>query len=321
MVTFGLDISHHQDLSLDLKQCKRDGIEFVFIKSTEGSGYADPEFAVNLARARAAGQLVAAYHYVRGDASVAAQVSNISRVVPRDVPIIMDVEANSGGIATTRDLIGVLRSIHYRSPLLYLPKWYWQQIGQPSLAGLPPLWSSRYPDNTIGLLADEWSRVPATYWTGYGGLDVAVLQFTSSARIAGHAPLDANAYRGTRVQLDALLNGTPVAPDVAENTTEVDDDMKTFWVKGDATGEMGSAAPKGLEHAKWGDAVFHVDATADGLTRRHITADEWTAVSAAGAKLTQRPQSWVDSIPWGVQAGLFPWVKATTAATKSGGSQ
>jgi hypothetical protein len=207
MVTFGLDISHHQGTSLDLAQCRREGVEFIFLKATEGSSFVDSAFAGNLNKARAAGLLVAAYHYVRSNATAAAQVANVARVVPRDVPVIPDVEANSGGVALVRDFVTRLQAAGYHVPLTYLPRWYWQQIGSPSLAGLPSLWSSRYPDNVVGSLADELADVPATYWNGYGGLGVTVLQFSSSARVAGHAPLDANAYRGTRNELAALLGG------------------------------------------------------------------------------------------------------------------
>lgn len=203
--TFGLDISHHQDARLDLAQCRREGIDFVFIKATDGATFRDTEFADNLREARAAGLLVAAYHYVRLNASFYGQVENIQRAVPGNVPIILDVEAGSGGVGLARDLVKELREIGYTVPLLYLPRWYWQQLGRPSLAGLPPLWSSRYPDNVIGSLADEWADVPVSYWDGYGGLPVAVLQFTSSVRIAGHQPIDANAFRGTPEQLAQLL--------------------------------------------------------------------------------------------------------------------
>ena len=205
MVTFGLDISHHQGTSLDLAQCRREGVEFIFLKATEGSSLVDSAFAGNLAKARAAGLLVAAYHYVRSNATAAAQVANVARVVPRDVPVIPDVEANSGGIALVRDVVARLQAAGYHVPLTYLPRWYWQQLGSPSLEGLPPLWSSRYPDNVVGSLADEWTDVPVSYWSGYGGLGVAVLQFTSSAAIAGHKPIDANAFCGTRDQLAAVL--------------------------------------------------------------------------------------------------------------------
>jgi hypothetical protein len=211
-VTFGLDISHHQDLGLDLARCKREGIDFVFLKGTEGGNFTDPEFAANLAEARRAGLLVAAYCFVRANTSAAAHVAHVARIVPKDVPIIPDVETALDGskpsLALTRDVIARLRAAGYRVPLSYVPRWYWRDAwGSPSLAGLPPLWSSRYPDNVVGLLADEWDDVPAHYWDGYGGLPVAVLQFTSSTRVAGYEPLDANAYRGTRAQLAALLGG------------------------------------------------------------------------------------------------------------------
>jgi lysozyme len=207
-VTFAIDVSHHQSRSLNLAQTRRDGCELAILKAGEGNTLVDSDFASNLAEARAAGQLVAAYWYQRSAATAAQHVAKIKEVVPLGVPVILDVEANSGSVALTRDLVGQIRAAGYRVPLLYLPRWYWQQIGSPSLAGLPPLWSSRYPNNTVGLLASEWAEVPASYWRGYGGLDVALLQFTSSAKIAGYAPLDASAFRGTRTQLAALLNPT-----------------------------------------------------------------------------------------------------------------
>lgn len=204
-ITFGLDISHHQDQALSLAQARAEGCEFAFLKATEGATYTDPEFAANLAEARAAGMLVAAYVYQRSNASAQAHVDRIAAVVPKDVPVIPDVEENSGDMTLTRQIVDKLRAAGYRVPLLYLPRWYWQQLGSPSLAGLPPLWSSRYPDYTVRDLAGAYAKAPASYWDGYGGLSVAVLQFTSSAKIAGHQPLDANAFRGTRDQLAALL--------------------------------------------------------------------------------------------------------------------
>lgn len=207
MVYFGLDISHHQDERLSLAQCKQEGISFVILKSTEGAGYIDPAFKSNLAEARAAGLAVAAYHYVRDNASAAVQVANVRQAVPLDVPVIPDVEANSGGITLARDFRARLVEAGYTVPLFYLPRWYWQQIGSPSLAGLPPLWSSRYPDNVVGSIADEFADVPAAYWNGYGGLEVAVLQFTSSASVAGYQPLDANAFRGSAQEFAAMFGG------------------------------------------------------------------------------------------------------------------
>jgi len=265
MVTFGLDISHHQDLGLDLAQCRREGVEFVFIKATEGASFVDGEFTANLTEARAAGQLVAAYHYVKASAAASDQVAWISRWVPRDVPVILDVEANSGGIALTRDLATRLRAAGYTVPLLYLPRWYWQQLGSPDLRGLPPLWSSRYPDTVVGTLPDEWADVPATFWNGYGGIDVAILQFTSSARIAGHQPLDANAFRGTRKQLAALLGYTSEENHPVKNLILAKEKGGTaIWV-GDGITRRHVADPAELSGLQYwigqfgGDATVHED--------------------------------------------------------------
>jgi GH25 family lysozyme M1 (1,4-beta-N-acetylmuramidase) len=205
-VLFGVDVSDFQG-DVDAARMRADGVEFAIIKATEGSSWKGQHFAGNLQRARAAGQLVAAYHYVRGDMLAADQVTNIASVVPKDVPVILDVEANSGDVSMARAILADLNARGYRTPLLYLPRWYWQQIGSPDLAGLPPLWSSHYPDNVVGSLAGKWAQIPDSYWAGYGGLNVAVLQFTSSASVGGRSPIDANAFRGTRAELAALLQG------------------------------------------------------------------------------------------------------------------
>jgi GH25 family lysozyme M1 (1,4-beta-N-acetylmuramidase) len=206
VITFGIDVSHHQG-ALNFPALRREGVQFAFIKATEGDSFRDPNFTTNLNGASASGMLVAAYHYVRSNATAAAQVANVVRTVPKNVPVIPDVEANSGDIKLLRDFVAQLEKAGYRVPLTYLPRWYWQQIGSPSLVGLPSLWSSRYPDNIQGSLTDEYAKVPAIYWNGYGNLGVTVLQFTSSASIAGKVPLDANAYLGTINDLAAVLNG------------------------------------------------------------------------------------------------------------------
>lgn len=210
---YGTDISHYQG-SFDMQRARAEAFEFVFIKATEGSGFVDSRFATNLANARAAGLLVAAYHYQRSEDSAQAQVDNISGVVPTDVPVILDVESGSGGTALTADILGRLEAAGYSSPLLYLPAWYWRQIGEPDLSGFPPLWKSRYPDNEGGYASEIYQRVPEHYWNGYGGNWVAVLQFTSSATVAGQSPVDADAYLGTRQELAQLLQaGADMTPE------------------------------------------------------------------------------------------------------------
>lgn len=206
---FGIDISHYQG-NFDLHRARREGYEFVIIKSTQGNYRVDPKFGRNLDQARAAGMVHAAYHYQDGNTNAAAQADHIARTVPRECPVILDVEAGGGTAALTRDLTQRLRDKGYRLPLLYLPEWYWKQIGRPSLTGLPPLWYSRYPNSRAGAASVVYDRNRGWLdglWGGYGGLHVEVLQFSDQGHVAGHSPVDCNAYRGTRQQLEALFGG------------------------------------------------------------------------------------------------------------------
>jgi lysozyme len=193
MGVFGVDVSNHQ------KSFNFTGWDFAFIKSSEGNGFRDAYFSGHLANARRAGCLVAAYHYQR-DVSAQSQVDLIKSMVPLDVPVIIDVEDGSGSLALTREIIRLLNEEGYTTPYLYLPRWYWSRIGSPSLAGLPTLWASWYPDYVARPREQGISMVPQYAWNSYGGLDVGIMQFTST-------PFDQNYFPGTRDQLAAILNG------------------------------------------------------------------------------------------------------------------
>lgn len=211
MTIFGADISDYQG-EFDMARLKADGFGFVIIKGTEGSAWKSRYFASNLRKAQAAGLGVAAYHYQRSNASAQAQVDNIISMVPKDVGVVPDVEANGGSVELTRAIVAGLVQRDFHVPLSYIPKWYWQQIGSPSLAGLGPLWQSHYPDNNGGFASAAYARVPASYWMGFGGQEIKVLQFSSTATIAGRRPIDADAFEGTAGQLAALFAGGVPAP-------------------------------------------------------------------------------------------------------------
>jgi hypothetical protein len=208
---FGCDTSHHQG-DVDFAALYRDGLRFAIHKAGQGN-WADDKFAANSARSAAAGMVTAAYWFLDTRYSVAAHLDAVERTVPKTMPLIPDVESitsngkvvSAPSLAMTRQFVDGARARGYWLPLMYLPRWYWQGWGSPSLAGLPPLWSSRYPDMAPDDVLDEYRDVPASYWDGYGGLPVLLLQFTSSATAPSLRPFDANAYRGTTGQLAALL--------------------------------------------------------------------------------------------------------------------
>ncbi|MBV9291254.1 MAG: hypothetical protein JO222_02305 [Frankiales bacterium] len=58
----GIDVSSHQGV-IDWPTVAAHGIDFAYIKASEGGDYLDPKFAGNVAAARAAGLDTGAYHF------------------------------------------------------------------------------------------------------------------------------------------------------------------------------------------------------------------------------------------------------------------
>jgi len=104
----------------------------------------------------------------------------------------------------------------------YMPKWcYGSGLGSFRY----PIWSSRYVSGS-GTASGLYPGDSSSLWGAYsGGAAPAVLQFSSSANIAGQTTCDANAYRGTLDQLTALL-----APGWKEEEMALEsDDVRKVW--------------------------------------------------------------------------------------------
>lgn len=89
----GVDVSSYQgDIDWGVLS---EGLDFAFIKATEGSKYADEYFAYNFSHAREAGLRVGAYHFFSFESGGAAQAENfISQVEGFEgmLPPVIDVE-------------------------------------------------------------------------------------------------------------------------------------------------------------------------------------------------------------------------------------
>lgn len=244
----GVDVSNHQ-ATFDFR-----GWQFALIKASEGNNFRDFRFWQHVNAAKAAGLIVGAYHYQRG-VSARSQFDLIKTIVPTSIPVIIDVEDGSGPLTITRELIDLLRDAGYSVPLLYLPRWYWRNIGQPSLAGLPPLWGSDY-------------RGGSADWSPYGGLNVALRQYTST-------PFDKNWFGGTREEFAALLGG---------GATEGDDDVlneQRVKVTGAPEGEYEEMADLAIGAAAGNSRTANVklDALAEKVDR---LADAVSKIATGG---------------------------------------
>ena len=175
----GLDLSHwNADENIDFVTLKSNGIDFVILKVTEGTGFVDSTFKSKAEAALAAGLIVMPYHFFRGNYGGAAQATHCVDTLRQlgffdliqYVPIIWaDVESSDGvGIAQRRNRLlaflqtiegkgfqgGVYSSPHYWNSLIGLVGWianYWQ-------------WDAHWTPASIPTLPLGWSRAKTIVW-------------------------------------------------------------------------------------------------------------------------------------------------------------
>lgn len=210
MTIFGPDISSFQH-GVDVSALSD---PFVMLKCTEGTYYVDADYPHWLAQARASKKLVVAYHFISGEDPHKQAAHLMAHIGDHSIPIMIDWEPEGSfhpSVAQLLALIDALIAAGGRVRLAYVPRWYWSQVGSPSLAGLGTrgvgVVSSAY--GPAGLPPAQGYRASGgdtgNGWTGYGGMFPVLWQYTDSG--LEQQRLDFNAYRGTIDQLAALMNG------------------------------------------------------------------------------------------------------------------
>lgn len=127
----GIDISAHNG-DIDFETIATQGIEFVYMKASEGATWRDSRFADNYSKARKAGLNVGVYHFFRFDVPGWRQSVNILRTIegrPISMPIAIDVEEwGNPPDHTTEEIVANLRSMvellrqNGREPIIYTNK-------------------------------------------------------------------------------------------------------------------------------------------------------------------------------------------------------
>jgi hypothetical protein len=186
------DISSHQ-AGISLK-----GAPAVIVKATQGTAYTNPDYVPAKGRAAAAGAYQMAYHFLE-HGNGAAQAAHC-HAVAGSVPLMLDWEEDGASRPNVPDAVAFID--HYRQlggtcHLLYLPEWYWMQLGRPSLQPLI--------DRGMLAVSSHYTTYSDTGpgWAAYGGLTPVIWQYTDSAAFNGDS-VDFNAYRGPLAELKAL---------------------------------------------------------------------------------------------------------------------
>lgn len=208
VTTWGIDISNHQE-GLAVDRVKDEGYTFVIAKATEGGGFRDKSYPGFRDRAIHSGLLFAAYHFLRSDSPMEAQAQNLAgHIGDKDIPIMIDAERTDDGKSRPNlaHVIEFTRACQHRGlklTMLYLPQWWWNELGRPALPTSFTLVKSDYGKNPAGFGSVIYPGDNSLRWNGYGGDTVDILQFGSRGRLSCYPgkDVDIDAYRGTPEQL------------------------------------------------------------------------------------------------------------------------
>ncbi|MFJ6016259.1 GH25 family lysozyme [Streptomyces sp. NPDC092952] len=139
----GVDVSSHQS-SFD-----PDGLDFVFIKATEGRSYVNPHLAEQVKRARDAACVVGFYHFLwPGDINAQAEYF-VDKASEKDGDLLaVDWEENGEGTrASNAEKDSFIRAVKRLRPhnkvLLYCNRYFWLNHDTTSYAG-DGLWIADY---------------------------------------------------------------------------------------------------------------------------------------------------------------------------------
>jgi len=197
----GIDVSHYQG-NVDWRRVAASGIQFSYVKSSEGLNVPDKNFAANYGGSLDAGLLTGAYHFFLPNYDPARQAASFLKNVPRLatgalLPCV-DVEATGGQspaaiVAAVQIWLDTVAQKLGVAPMIYTGAWFWN----PHMAGSTQFnhyfsWISDYrgsakPDVPVGL--DLWA-----FW-----------QFTSKGQVPGvTGPCDLNRFRTTIDELKAM---------------------------------------------------------------------------------------------------------------------
>jgi lysozyme len=201
----GIDVSHYQQ-AVDWTAAARSGIQFCFIKATEGVSAADSKFTLNWQRAAEAGLVRGAYHFFHPNVPVTAQASFFLRTVnqlqPGDLPPVLDLEAadewtniaaaERAGLAVT--WLETVASSLGSTPLVYLSPSFMTEVleNAPSLAPYR-VWLAEYTTAQAPSVPMPWTTW--TFWQHDGEGNVPGVSGT----------VDLNWFNGTLDDLRLLV--------------------------------------------------------------------------------------------------------------------
>lgn len=304
MTIFGPDISSYQQ-GMNVSALTD---PFVIIKCTEGTYLADADYAGWMGQAKASHKVVIPYHFVKTESSAQSQASMMAaHIGDASLPVMLDVETEGASTPNLPFVLSVIDAMHERGlnvRLVYMPHWYWQQIGSPDLTPLSSrgvgVVSSAYPRSgplavAAGYAADGGDA--GSGWAPYGGVTPVLWQFTDAG--TEQQNIDFNAFRGTIDQLAALLGG---------GVTDGGQTMGSYTVGTGWQNDYPDVAAQLQKHIPAGTTVDEANAAGYAMIRSFVAAERAAVIEAKLDQLMGRPAPSVDvsALASGVVAAILP---------------
>jgi lysozyme len=204
----GIDIARYQGV-VDWPAARRGGVDFVWIKATEGGDQVDSNFAANWAGARAAGVPRGAYHFFYFCRPVQDQIAWFFANVPVEpdaLPPVLDIEwtpfsptcrvrpPRSVARPQIRAFLAAMKAHYGKQPILYTTVDFYRDIIDGAFLDTP-LWVR----STAGYPSVRYGSRPWILW-----------QYTATGRVPGVAgKVDRNAFFGTEDQWRRFVAQAP----------------------------------------------------------------------------------------------------------------
>ncbi len=192
----GIDVSAHNG-DIDFNAVHKDGIDFVFIKASEGTDFKDKNFATNYHNAKRAGMKTGAYHFFRFDKDGVDQAINFLSTTGNhrlDLGLAIDIEqqGNPENVDSTLIADRLTAMVEYLNLLGYRVTLYTNRSGYEKflMDTFPgyPLWICSFSDHPIDA---DWS-----FW-----------QYDHHGKINGiKGDVDLNTFNGSVKEWEELFN-------------------------------------------------------------------------------------------------------------------
>lgn len=163
----GVDVSSYQE-NVDFKKLKEQGVEFAYIKATEGSAHVDGSFSEKWQAAKETGVLAGAYHYFSYESSGATQAENFiktvgsleGRLIPAvdmelTVEEVYDPPAKEDVVRGLKAFLAVVEEEYGVKPLIYAQKDYYDKYLAEDFATYPR-WARNVFYPVYVDAGDEW---------------------------------------------------------------------------------------------------------------------------------------------------------------------